>query len=130
MGKVIITVLGKDTVGIIAKVCTYLAASNINILDINQTIVQDYFNMMMIADMSGIEKQPVIFPDAESIRRVKENRAEFSEPPAKSYSHGPEYLDKEGRRAMIGGALSAMLLIGGLLAAGFAAVILILGHLH
>ena len=56
MGKVIITVLGKDTVGIIAKVCTYLAGSNINILDINQTIVQDYFNMMMIADMSGTDK--------------------------------------------------------------------------
>ena len=57
MDKVIITVLGKDTVGIIAKVCTYLAASNINILDINQTIVQDYFNMMMIADMSGTDKK-------------------------------------------------------------------------
>ncbi len=57
MGKIIITVLGKDTVGIIAKVCTYLAASNINILDINQTIVQDYFNMMMIADMSGTDKK-------------------------------------------------------------------------
>ena len=56
MGKVIITVLGKDTVGIIARVCTYLAGSNINILDINQTIVQDYFNMMMIADMSGTDK--------------------------------------------------------------------------
>ena len=57
MGKVLITVLGKDTVGIIAKVCSYLAASNINILDINQTIVQDYFNMMMIADMSGTDKK-------------------------------------------------------------------------
>ena len=57
MGKIIITVLGKDTVGIIAKVCTYLAGSNINILDINQTIVQDYFNMMMIADMSGTDKK-------------------------------------------------------------------------
>ena len=56
MNKIIITVLGKDTVGIIAKVCTYLAGSNINILDINQTIVQDYFNMMMIADMSGTDK--------------------------------------------------------------------------
>jgi ACT domain-containing protein len=56
MGKIIITVLGKDTVGIIAKVCTYLAGSNINILDINQTIVQDYFNMMMIADMGGTDK--------------------------------------------------------------------------
>ncbi len=56
MNKIIITVLGKDTVGIIAKVCTYLAGSNVNILDINQTIVQDYFNMMMIADMSGTDK--------------------------------------------------------------------------
>ena len=84
----------------------------------------------VIADMSGVERQPVFFPGAESIRKVKENRADFSEPPAKGYSHGPEYLDKEGRRAMIGGAISAMLLVGGLLAAGFAAVILILGHLH
>ncbi|KAB0577989.1 ACT domain-containing protein [Fusobacterium naviforme] len=56
MGKIIITVLGKDTVGIIAKVCTYLAGARINILDINQTIVQDYFHMMMIADMSRSEK--------------------------------------------------------------------------
>lgn len=52
MKKTIITVVGKDTVGIIAKVCTYLADSNINILDISQTIVQDYFNMMMIVDMN------------------------------------------------------------------------------
>ena len=40
MNKVIITVLGKDSVGIIAKVCTHLAAERINVLDINQTIVQ------------------------------------------------------------------------------------------
>ena len=84
----------------------------------------------VIADMSGVERQPVLFPSADSIRRVKENRADFSEPPAKSYSQGPEFLDKEGRRAMIGGAISAMLLVGGLLAAGFAVVILIIGHLH
>lgn len=51
MNKVIITVVGKDTVGIIAKVCTYLAEKQINILDISQTIVQEYFNMMMITDM-------------------------------------------------------------------------------
>ena len=50
MKKTIITVVGKDTVGIIAKVCTYLADHKINILDISQTIVQDYFNMMMIVD--------------------------------------------------------------------------------
>ena len=53
MEKIIITVVGKDTVGIIAKVCTYLADVKINILDISQTIVQDYFNMVMIADRSN-----------------------------------------------------------------------------
>ena len=52
MKRTIITVVGKDTVGIIAKVCTYLAENNINILDISQTIVNNYFNMMMITDMS------------------------------------------------------------------------------
>ncbi len=57
MKKTIITVVGKDTVGIIAKVCTYLADNNINIEDISQTIVQDYFNMMMITDMKNAVKQ-------------------------------------------------------------------------
>lgn len=56
MSKAIITVVGKDTVGIIAKVCTYLAENKINILDISQTIVQDYFNMMMIVDISNLAK--------------------------------------------------------------------------
>lgn len=56
MNRVIITVVGKDTVGIIAKVCTYLAENRINILDISQTIVQDYFNMMMIVDADKSEK--------------------------------------------------------------------------
>ena len=56
MKKTIITVVGKDTVGIIAKVCTYLAENKVNILDISQTIVDDYFNMMMIADMSNAVK--------------------------------------------------------------------------
>jgi ACT domain-containing protein len=56
MNKTIITVVGKDTVGIIAKVCTYLADSGINILDISQTIVSGYFNMMMIVDMAGTAK--------------------------------------------------------------------------
>ena len=50
--KVIITVVGKDTVGIIAKVCTYLSENHINVLDISQTIVSGFFNMMMIVDMS------------------------------------------------------------------------------
>ena len=56
MKKTIITVVGKDTVGIIAGVCSYLAENNVNILDISQTIVQEYFNMMMIVDMSKMTK--------------------------------------------------------------------------
>lgn len=54
MTKAVITVVGKDTVGIIARICTYLAENRINILDISQTIVQGYFNMMMIVDVSEI----------------------------------------------------------------------------
>ncbi len=57
MKRAIITVVGHDTVGIIARVCTYLADNNINILDISQTIVQEYFNMMMIVDMDRAEKR-------------------------------------------------------------------------
>lgn len=56
MKKTIITVVGKDTVGIIAKVCTYLAGNRINILDISQTIVSGYFNMMMVVDMNDSTK--------------------------------------------------------------------------
>ncbi len=57
MKKVIITVVGKDTVGIIARVCTYLAENQINILDISQTIVSGYFNMMMVVDMNSMTKK-------------------------------------------------------------------------
>ncbi|HIU79261.1 MAG TPA: ACT domain-containing protein [Candidatus Avilachnospira avicola] len=53
MNRAIITVVGKDTVGIIAGICTYLAEHNINILDISQTILQGIFNMMMIVDVSA-----------------------------------------------------------------------------
>lgn len=56
MKKTVITVVGKDTVGIIAKVCTFLAENDVNILDISQTIVQDYFNMMMIVDSNKSKK--------------------------------------------------------------------------
>ena len=51
MKKTVVTVVGKDSVGIIAKVCTYLANNTINILDISQTIVGGFFNMMMIVDL-------------------------------------------------------------------------------
>lgn len=52
MTKAVITVMGKDSVGIIAKTCTYLYESNVNILDISQTIVGGLFNMMMIVDIT------------------------------------------------------------------------------
>ncbi len=57
MEKTIVTVVGRDTVGIIARVCTYLADNNINILDISQTIVQGYFNMMMIVDTAASDRK-------------------------------------------------------------------------
>ncbi len=57
MKKTIVTVVGHDTVGIIAKVCTYLAEHKINIEDISQTILQGVFNMMMIVDTSAADVQ-------------------------------------------------------------------------
>ena len=63
MKKTIITVVGKDTVGIIAKVCTYLADNGINILDISQTIVDGFFNMMMIVDTAACSKDFDSFSD-------------------------------------------------------------------
>lgn len=63
MKRTVITVVGKDTVGIIAKVCTYLADNRINILDISQTIVQGFFNMMMIVDMTGAPKDFEVISD-------------------------------------------------------------------
>ena len=56
MKKCVITVVGKDTVGIIAKVCTYLANNRVNVMDISQTIVQGFFNMMMIVDCNKASK--------------------------------------------------------------------------
>ena len=63
MKKTVITVVGKDAVGIIAKVCTYLANNRINILDISQTIVDGFFNMMMVVDMN---ESPKPFADVAS----------------------------------------------------------------
>ena len=56
MKKIIITVVGKDTVGIIARVSAYLAKNGVNILDIAQTVVGGYFNMMMVVDGSKYTK--------------------------------------------------------------------------
>ena len=51
MNKTIVTVVGRDSIGIIAKVCTYLSAQGVNVLNISQTIVDGFFNMIMIVDM-------------------------------------------------------------------------------
>ena len=51
--KIVISVLGRDRVGIIAMVATVLAESGVNILNLDQTILDGFFNMIMTADMSG-----------------------------------------------------------------------------
>lgn len=68
MNKTVVTVVGKDNVGIIAKVCTYMAENNINILDISQTIVSGYFNMMMITESDYSRKDvPTMAQELEQI---------------------------------------------------------------
>lgn len=68
MKKTIITVVGKDSVGIIAKVCMYLADNELNILDISQTIVDGFFNMMMIVDFTNSTKEfSVVSSELESL---------------------------------------------------------------
>ena len=56
MNKAIITVVGQDTVSIIARVCTYLSDHKVNVLDISQTIIDGFFNMMMIVDYSAADE--------------------------------------------------------------------------
>lgn len=72
MKKAIITVVGKDTVGIIAAICTYLSEQHINILDISQTIVDGWFNMMMVADLSESTQDFSTLSDA--LRAVGEEK--------------------------------------------------------
>ena len=50
--RAIVTVLGKDTVGIIAAVCALLSQNQVNVLDISQTILQDYVTMVMMVDLT------------------------------------------------------------------------------
>ena len=71
MNRTIITVVGKDTIGIIAKICTYLADNEINIMDISQTIIQGFFNMMMIVDTSKMGISFATFTD--EITKIGEN---------------------------------------------------------
>lgn len=65
--RAIVTVIGKDRVGIIAEVCALLAKNNINVLDISQTILQDYFTMIMMVDTSNCE-----MPFAQMVQYLQE----------------------------------------------------------
>jgi ACT domain-containing protein len=71
--KAIVTVVGKDRVGIIAEVCVQLASFNINVLDISQTVMQGYFTMMMAVDTSGCD-----VPLAELAKRMEEKGKEMN----------------------------------------------------
>lgn len=70
MKKAVVTVLGLDKVGITAKVCAVLAETSINILDISQTIVGGYFNMVMVVDIT--EAKDVFPATAEKLQAVGE----------------------------------------------------------
>ena len=65
--KAIVTVVGEDQVGIIAAVCVELASYNVNVLDISQTVMQDYFTMMMVVDVSN-----ATLPVAELAKKLEE----------------------------------------------------------
>ena len=69
--KAIVTVVGKDQVGIIASVCVKLASYNVNVLDIRQTVMQGYFTMMMVVDVSESS-----IPLAELAKQMEESGKE------------------------------------------------------
>ena len=70
--KAIVTVVGKDTVGIIASVCVELAQYNVNVLDISQTVMQGYFTMMMVVEVSQST-----LPVAELAKRLEDKGKEM-----------------------------------------------------
>ena len=71
--KAVVTVVGKDQVGIIAGVCVHLASYNVNVLDISQTVMQGYFTMMMVVDVSGSN-----IPVAELAQQLEEKGKEMN----------------------------------------------------
>ncbi len=71
--KAVVTVVGKDRVGIIAAVCTHLANFQINVLDISQTVMEGYFTMMMVVDTSASA-----LPLAELAQRLEEAGKEMN----------------------------------------------------
>ena len=70
--KAIVTVVGKDAVGIIAGVCVELANYNVNVLDISQTVMQGYFTMMMVVEVSESK-----LPLAELAQKLEEKGKEM-----------------------------------------------------
>ena len=70
--KAVVTVVGKDRVGIIAAVCADLASYNVNVLDISQTVMQGYFTMMMVVDVSASN-----LPLAEVAQQLEEKGKEM-----------------------------------------------------
>ena len=68
--RAIVTVIGKDTVGIIAGVCGMLAQNGVNVLDISQTVLQEYFTMIMLVDASQC---PIAF---DQLSRVLQERGQ------------------------------------------------------
>ena len=71
--KAIVTVVGEDRVGIIASVCAQLASYNVNVLDISQTVMQGFFTMMMVAQVSEST-----LPLAELAKKMEENGKEMN----------------------------------------------------
>ena len=71
--KAIVTVIGEDRVGIIASVCADLAAYNVNVLDISQTVMQGYFTMMMVVDVSAASQ-----PLAELAKQMEDRGREMN----------------------------------------------------
>ena len=70
--KAVVTVVGKDRVGIIAAVCTKLSEYQVNVLDISQTVMQGYFTMMMVVEVSGST-----LPVAELAQKLEEKGKEM-----------------------------------------------------
>ena len=70
--KAVVTVVGKDRVGIIAEVCTLIAHYNVNVLDISQTVMQGYFTMMMVVDVANAS-----LPVAELAQKLEEKGKEM-----------------------------------------------------
>jgi ACT domain-containing protein len=66
--KIVISVLGRDSVGIIAMVATVLAENGVNILNLDQTILDGFFNMIMTADMSGAK---ISLKELQEVLKVK-----------------------------------------------------------